>query len=241
MIDIFLIVTRKYHQFAPEMIASIKKHFKIPYRLIIFTDEPKYPDHTEVIIKHEPFPYITLFRYHYFTQVRDLIKNPYVFYVDIDAKFVQDVGEEILGDLVAVRHCGFFFAKMFPHEENPLSPLYNYRFTKYYGGGFQGGKAENYFKMAEWCKEKIDHALDLGLQPETEAQKYSWNKRVALRHHDETAMNAYLSFNPPTLELTPDFHYPQNFEWFRLNCWEGNMPFTPKLLLLDKDHHEVRS
>lgn len=240
MTDILLIATAKYIQFVDQMLASIKKHIKFPHRVILLTDQVNgREDCTEYYIAHEPFPYITLFRYHYFTQIKDL--SEYVFYVDVDARFVADVGEEILGDLVAVRHCGFYFARYFPHEENPRSPLYGYKFKRYYGGGLVGGKREEFLKMGAWCVEKIDEALDLGLVPETTSQRYSHNKDVALRHHDETCLNSYLSFNPPTLELSPEFHFPENFEYFRVNCWRGQVPWEPKLLLLEKNHEEIRS
>lgn len=240
MTDILLISTAKYYQFVDQMTASIKKHIKFPHRIILLTDQVNgREDCTEYYIKHEPFPYITLFRYHYFLQLKDY--SEHILYVDVDARFVEDVTEEILGDLIAVRHCGFYFANRFPHEENPRSPLYGYRFNRYYGGGLQGGSREEYLKACKWCMDKINEALDSGLVPETSFQRYTHNKNVALRHHDETAWNCYLSGNEPTVELSPEYHFPETTEYFRINCWEGNVPWKPKLLLLDKNHEEIRS
>lgn len=239
MTDFLLIATNKYYQFVDQMIASIKKHIKFPNRIILLTDNiTGREDCVEYYIQHEPFPYITLFRYHYFNQLKDYSDR--IFYVDVDARFVADVGEEILSDFVAVRHCGFYFKDVFPQEENPASPLYDFKFTKYYGGGFQGGSRDTFLAMSKWCEAQINEALDRGLVPETSSQRYAHNKQVAMRHHDETAMNCYLSIHPPTLELTPEYHYPENDGYFVEHCWNGQRPWKPKLLLLDKNHEEIR-
>lgn len=249
MIDILLIATKNYHQFVPQMLDSLAKHLKIPYNVILFTDEPKYDNIQQVEIGHAPYPYITLFRYHYFLSVQELMTGTYQLYIDIDARFVQDIGEEILGDLIAVRHCGFYFSDLFPQEENPKSPLFKYKFTKYYGGGLQGGIKSEYLKAIEWCRNKIDECLDAGLLPETPQRTFRLDKNVALRHHDETVWNCYLSQFPPTKELSPDFHFPQECyedreEWKKskehfIFRWQGKQPFSPKLILLKKDNLRI--
>lgn len=237
-VDILLIATAKYKVFIPQMLESIAQHIKFPYRTVLFTDEIQNQATIEFEIKHEPFPYCSLFRYHYFNQVAIDLTGDYLLYVDIDAKFVADVGEEILGDLVGTLHCGYVFKKEFPEETNKNSVIYGYKFKKYYGGGIQLGKRENYLSASKWCETKINEDLDKG---------------ILARVHDESYWNAYLSINPPTKELSPSFHFPEqcyispmSTEWEQernhfINCWQGSIPFDPKLVLLKKEHEKIRS
>lgn len=226
MTGILLIATHKYRQFVPQMLESLK-HLKFPHEVVLFTDAPEqFPEIKHLYkIKHYPFPYPSLYRFKYFLSA-DLSMFDHVFYVDVDARFVADVEyDEINSDLVAVEHCGFYFHPERIQQANKESFFANFRFRKYYGGGFIGGKTKTFVKACEWLDHYIDSDLDKGILP---------------IHNDETAWNAYLSINPPTLELTPSFHYPQDIENFKQRCWDGR-DFEPKLLLLKKNHAEIRS
>ena len=55
--------------------------------------------------------------------------------------------------------------------------------------------------------------------------------------HDESHMNRYLINNPPTVELTPSYCYPEAAR-FNPNSW--HVPFDPKIVALEKNHSEVR-
>lgn len=236
-VDILLIATNKYRAFIPQMLESIAQHIKFPHRTVLFTDEIQNQATIEFEIKHEPFPYCSLFRYHYFNQVAVDLTGDYLLYVDIDAKFVSDVGEEILGDLIAVQHCGYVFRTDFPQEKNKDSVCYPYKFKKYYGGGCQGGRRENFLSASRWMEEKINADLDRGILP---------------IHHDESVWNCYLSLGQPIKELSPSFHFPEqcyispmSTEWEQernhfINCWQGSIPFEPKLVLLKKEHEKIR-
>lgn len=216
-----LIATGKYKQFVQQCAESIQKFF--PNSIIyVFGDGDAH-----FKIKHLGFPYVTLYRFNYFNQAEKHILGDYIYYIDVDARFV-DYGD-IKGDLVGTRHCGYYFEDNKPHipmETNPRSVLFKYHFEKYYGGGFLGGSRKEFFKMSKWCAEMID--------------KDAANKIIP-RHNDETALNAYFSIHKPTLELSPDFHYPQNDDYFSDRCWNKTKPFSPKILLLDKNHEEIRS
>lgn len=224
-----LIATAKYNQYVTQCTESIKKYF--PNAIIyLFSDREG-----QFKIKHEPFPYVTLYRFHYFLKAEKHIVGDYLYFMDIDSRFVDY--PEIKGDLVGVRHCGFYFKDLFPQEKNINSVFANYKFRKYYGGGFFGGNREEFWKLCRWCESGI--TTDVGHD-------------IIPVHNDETAMNAYFSIHPPTLELTPEYHYPEECqsdkpEWqadknhFINNCWNGGNPFSPKILLLKKNHEEVRS
>lgn len=236
MTDILLIATNQYKQFVPQMLESIEKYIKFPHRTVLFTDNPTGQADLEFKIDHEPFPYCSLFRFNYFNQVKEHLTGDYLLYVDIDARFNADTGGEILGDLIAVKHCGYYFKTDFPKEPNKDSVFYPYKLNAYYGGGLQGGRRDYYLSACKWCEEKIDKDLEKGILPV---------------NHDETAWNAFLTLNPPTKVLTPSYHFPEEVlsdrpEWKSskdhfINCWNGSIPFEPKLILLKKDHEKIRA
>lgn len=208
-----LIATGTYSQWVNQCKESIKKYF--PESIIyLFGDTPD----ADFKIRHSAWPYVTLYRFTYFLQAQPHLIGDYFYYMDVDAKFVDT--PEIKGELVGVRHCAFYFNKKeIPNEPNNRSIFHKYKFKEYYGGGFFGGSRSEFFRLCDWCKRGID--VDAG------------NNIIPI-HNDETAMNAYFSIHPPQIQLTPDYHYPENYEYFRINCWDGVNPFKPKILLLDK-------
>lgn len=227
-----LIATGKYNQYVRQCTESIRKYF--PNAIIyLFSDNGG-----NFSIKHEKWPYVTLYRFHYFNSVEKNIIGEHIYFMDIDARFVDY--PDIQGDLVGTRHCGYYFeteSKNLPQERNIKSVFANYTFQKYYGGGFFGGNREEFFKLSKWCEAGISKDV---------------HNEVIPVHNDETALNSYFSIKPPTLELDPSYHYPEEAqsdkpEWeqdknhFIQNCWKGQNPFKPRILLLKKNHQEVRA
>lgn len=225
-----LIATGNYKQYIEQCTQSIRKF--IPDALIYLFSDTDYHESFKIDFKisHQPWPYVTLYRFHYFLKVKDLIIGDQIYFMDIDAKFVSEPTEILLSNktksLIAVRHCGYYFedSKDIPNETNRKSTFYHYPFKKYYGGGFFGGSRDEFFKLCEWCKRGIDADLNNGIIP---------------RHNDETAMNAYFSINPPTLELTPAYHYPSKNDYIKNEIWKGR-DFEPRIELLEKNHELVR-
>lgn len=207
-----LIATGRYKEYVKQCVQSIEKYF--PKSIIYLFGDGE----ADFKIEHQPFPYVTLYRFHYFNQAREKLIGEYFYFMDIDAKFVAE--PDIQGDLVGTRHCAYFINdEDIPQETNKRSVFYNYKFKKYYGGGFFGGKREQFFELCKWCQIGIDKDISNGIIPV---------------HNDETALNSYFTINPPTKELTPDYHFPQNFQYFKERCWNNTNPFNPVILLLDK-------
>ena len=48
--------------------------------------------------------------------------------------------------------------------------------------------------------------------------------------HHESHLNRYFIDNPPTIMLSPEYCYPENWD----------IPFKKRLLALDKNHEECR-
>lgn len=218
-----VIATNKYIRFVEPLWASAKKHFMRGHELsmFVFTDRPEVPaGTTRIEQEHMPWPDPTLKRYHIFSKNEaHLASMDYLFYSDADMRFVDAVGDEALGDLVATIHPGFYNKPRhdWSYERRPESAAYMapHEGVHYFAGGFNGGRTANFLKMASTIKQRVDEDASKGL--------------VAV-WHDESHLNKYLSQNPPTIALSPSYCYPESW----------NIPFTRRLLALDKDHHELR-
>lgn len=232
-ICILNIATNKYIQFVEPLLNSIEENFLNGHDIsaLVFTNHEieETSDNVKISqIEHEQWPIPTLKRYHYFTKEREYISQfDYCFYMDVDMRIVDKVGDEILGDLVATQHPGFWFKDIneFSYERRPESTAY-VPFGEgkmYYAGGFNGGKPEHFLKMSETIVANVEKDFENGL--------------VAV-WHDESHMNRYLIDTPPTVELTPSYCYP---EAVKFNPTGWNVPFEPKILALEKNHAAVRS
>lgn len=224
-IGILLIATGKYVSFLDQFIDSAEKYFmrgpnyKITY--FVFTDA-KYdrPNVLRIYQRHRKFPYPTLMRYHIFLNSRKILsKMDYLFYCDVDTRFVGPVGKEILGKLVATRH-GLFYdieRKNFTYENREESRAYisSSEGKYYFCGGFNGGLAKFYLEMAQHIANSID--LDI-------------KNKITAVWHDESHLNRYFVDYPPDKILHPGYCYPEG----------GNIPFAPFLIALDKDHASMR-
>lgn len=236
-VGLLIIATNKYTRFVQGLISSADKYFlnaqNCDVSYYIFTDHLNTANShrkiVEIPIEHKPFPYASMDRFKHFTNHADKFANEdYLFYIDVDSMFVDSVSGEILGNLVGVRHCGYY-NKTGTYENNPNSCLYvpeNYhkKYKYYFGGGFSGGRRDNYLELSKWCMEKIDQDVARGIVP-------IW--------HDESALNRYFLEVEPDVVLTPAYHYPEsNIEHYKA----GWLPdkFEPKILLLDKQHEEIR-
>ena len=181
------------------------------------------------------WPYPTLLRYSLFLQQEEKLKEyDYVFYCDIDMKFVNVVGDEILGQgLTSAQHPMYALSNQYwpPYEPNPESEAYIPRPGKvlnqngkprfmplYHAGGFQGGKSDVWIKAMKEMKEMIDKDLNKNYIP-------IWN--------DESIWNKYLFLNPPEIVLTPAYIYPDSLiKEFYEPVW--GCSYVPKLMTLTK-------
>jgi histo-blood group ABO system transferase len=228
-IALLSIATNKYIRFVRPLYESAVVNFVPNHSLdfILFTDsteEVTISGRNSKVIKrhwaHEPWPYPTLKRYHAFLSASDLISEyDYVYYSDVDMRFADVVGDEILGELVGTIHPGFYnkSRQMYSYEKRQDSkahiPLNEG--IRYYAGGFNGGSSSRFLEMSREISSCIDDDLSRGFIAE-------W--------HDESHMNRYFKDNPPTVELSPSYCYPESWP----------LPFEKKLLALDKNHAEMR-
>lgn len=239
-IAFFTIATNKYIKFLPNLIQSIQDYVHIDNTTIdcfAFTNYVIPPLELNNInvklltIDHLPWPLITLLRYQYIMQYAEIFKDyDYIFYIDADMEVVGKIGKELLvGDITAVTHPGQY---NWPHEQctyerNPRSKAHTIFNRKgYVIGAFQGGRTEIFLPLAQQMKTAIEQDLK--------------NNYIAI-WHDESHFNAVLAqiaagdelFGEPVKVnyLDPSYCFPQNWR----------LPFTPKIIALDKNQSEIRS
>jgi len=183
------------------------------------------------------WPMPTLMRFHTMLQQEEKLKEyDYVFYIDIDMRFVNVVGDEILGDgLTAAQHPMYALDKTMwpPYEPNEKSAAYIKRSGKmiddkgrprfmplYYAGGIQGGRSADFIEAMKAMKRQIDD---------------DFNKNYVAIWNDESHWNKYLFDNPPSVVLTPSYVYPDSLiKEYYIPKW--GCDYQPKIVTLTKKH-----
>lgn len=228
-----------YWEYARTMIEGAKKFFLPGHSVDFFlwSDMPEGVNYGAKVFPTEAvqWPMPTLMRYHLFLQQEEILKEyDYIFYCDVDMKFVGIVGDEILGNgWTAAQHPMYALRKEYnpPYEPNPESSAYiarpgqitieneRPRFQPlYFAGGFQGGTSASFLKACREMKKMIDKDLSMNYIP-------IWN--------EESTMNKYLFENPPCIVLSPSYIYPDSLiQEYYVKLWGRDYP--PKLMTLTK-------
>jgi histo-blood group ABO system transferase len=221
-IGLLIVATGRYIEFVAPLIESAEKHFCRNHNVtyFVFTDgqAPQAPNVVSIYQQRLGWPYDTMMRLPMYYQSRDYFKDmDYLFACDADMLFVDEVGDEILGDLVGTLHPGYVGSKG-TYEHRPISTAYIHprEGRCYYAGGFNGGKRDEFLKLTQTISENIKTDLD---------------RDIIAVWHDESHLNRYYASNPPTITLTPSYCY-----------WQGQITQWPqRLVALSKDHAKYRS
>lgn len=223
-IGLLLIATNKYYEYALDLIHSADKHFlpqhNVSYFLFTNRDCPTNLTTRKIVytpIEHKPWPWMTLGRYHIFSQYKYLFKDMnYLFYCDADMRFVGDVGEEILSELVATQHPGYCGTRGTP-ETNTASLAYipPDQPMQYFAGGFNGGSADHYLSMAKELSINIDK---------------DYHNNIIAIWHDESHINKYFTNNLPSKILPPHYCHPEYY----------SLSDQTKIIALLKEHTKCR-
>lgn len=223
-IGLIIIATNKYITFLNNLLKSANIYFlpEEDVTYFIFTNKKiEILDSKRNIvltnISHKEWPWMTLGRYEIFSKNRDIFSGiDYLYYCDVDMRFVDTVGSEILEDRVVTQHPFLCNTRGTP-ETNPLSLacVKPEERMQYFAGGFNGGSCKEFLKMSEILACNIEE---------------DFKNNIISIWHDESHLNRYMIDNPPTKILDPGYCYAENL----------NIPYNKKLLALEKNHSEVR-
>lgn len=220
-VGLCIMATGRYDAYAQRMIESARKHFlknqDVTY--FVFTDGhvQASPDVVQIFQKRLGWPYDTLMRFAVYAQHEDVLSQmDYLYALDADMLFVDDVGDEILSNLVGTQHPGYV-GKRGTYETNPISTacVKHHEGQIYFAGGFYGGKTQEVLTLLKTLVQKIQ--VDLA-------------KKFIAVWHDESHLNRYFIDHKPTLVLTPSYCYPEDWR----------LPYKKRLLALVKNHNAIR-
>lgn len=220
-VGLCVVATGRYIEFVKPLIESGRKNF-CPDHVVtyfVFTDGEveKAPDVVRIHQDRLGWPHDTLKRFHMYAAQREMLeKLDYVYAIDADAHFAEPIGEEIFSRRVFTQHPGFL-GKTGTYERKKTSTAYvKKKLGKTYCcGGFYGGTSREFLKFVQRASEMVDTDISVG---------------YVAKWHDESYLNRYVVDYPPTKTLSPSFCYPEGWE----------LPFEKKIVVLLKDHEEVR-
>lgn len=183
------------------------------------------------------WPYPTLMRYHLFLQQEETLKEyDQIFYLDVDMRIVDTVGDEILSEgLTMAEHPMYSLRREYipPYEPNMKSTAFIPRlgaviineagqpwFKPFYAaGGFQGGTSTEFIKAMKEMRKNVD--------------RDSNNNYIAI-WNDESHWNKYLfNYTGYLKVLSPSYVYPDSLiQEYYTKVWGKN--YKPIIVTLTK-------
>ncbi len=227
-IAVLNVATGKYIKFVDKLHSDMREKLFPGHELhfFLFTDDDEKqfpPDVTKVEVARKGFPGDTLYRYHYFLKAEEQLKKyDFILYTDVDMAIHKNVGDEIISDLLAVHHPGFYkrMNGTFERRKKSRACLPHTVVSPYLCGGVQGGRASDYLEACADIKNKID-------QDDVNGIMAIW--------HDESHWNSYLhKCGKKVTVLGPEYCY---YEF----PWTKHLEESKIIEALDKDHEEIRN
>ncbi|XP_007194460.2 histo-blood group ABO system transferase isoform X1 [Balaenoptera acutorostrata] len=230
---------KKYVVFLKLFLETAEKHFMVGHKVnyYVFTDQPAnvpqipLQEGRQVVVlevrNYKRWQDISMHRMEMisnFSQQRFLREVHYLVCLDVDMKFSDHVGVEILAPLFGTLHPGFYRGdrQSFTYERRPLSQAYIPRDEGdfYYAGGFFGGSVPEVYRLTMACHQAMMADQANGIEA-------VW--------HDESHLNRYLLYHKPSKVLSPEY------------LWDEHMLRRPPLLrklryvAVPKNHAEIRN
>lgn len=228
-IAILYICTGKYNQFFKGFYESAEKYLltNLYKHYFVFSDDANLATEDNVTViyrKCQGFPADSLFRFEYFLEIEDKLKEfDFIFFFNSNSLFLDKVGEEILPDssgLVGALWPWIYVSKGFhthnpafwPYEHNKKSLAYISPYEKkpyhYFMGGVNGGTSFEYLKMITTLAVNIRTDYDNG---------------IVAKVHDESHINKYFRDHDCKI-LGKEYCWPEDCE----------PDFAPKMIFRNK-------
>ena len=270
-----IIATRNYKRLLEPLLESVKKYFLTQHELsfFIFADSADHKDWLDLDehnvywtqIEHLPFPLPTLFRHKTLLKKESELSNfDYIFHCDADARFVGEIGDEILGEgITAIQHPSSasgmpnFMSKYGKNRATSTDDISRKQSEIFWDleEGFKKGTFEHnpdslaYITPKE-RKKYFCGAIQGGLSKKyIEAMKVmaknideDLGQNIVAVYHDESHWNKYLLENPPSTILPFWYCFPESKDWPTKQVFWKKHVYVPeeeevKMLCLDKDLH----
>ncbi len=224
-IGLCVIATARYRMYVRPLLRSIRRNFLPGHEVTVFLftdgDAEPAPDLRVIPVEHSEWPGMAIRRHSLFRENAQVFAGmDYLYYLDADMRVIDRVGDEILGDLVAVTHPGFHDKprEKFTYERRRESTAWipPDKGSRYYCSAFQGGRTERFLEAARVMAEHIRTDEENGITA-------VW--------HDESHWNRYLVDHEASLVLTPSY------------CWypDGrSKEFEGKIAVVLKDAAAMR-
>lgn len=221
-ICILVVATNRYTTFVQRLLDDVEKYFLNGHDIycLLFTDQDVETSENIKVskIEHKLWPEPALKKYNYINSESEYLKNfDYLYLFDADVGIVDNIGEEVMQDLVGVLHPYKImdYKETYPYEKREESTAYipDDKHNKYYAAAFVGGKSENFLKMAKVISEQVEQDERNG---------------IIAKWHDESHLNKYFNDNPP-IDLSPSYMFPEEL------IGNSQYPFEPKIIALKKE------
>nr|XP_006136774.2 histo-blood group ABO system transferase 1-like isoform X2 [Pelodiscus sinensis] len=213
-VGLIIFAIKKYVVFLKNLLETAETYFMVGYKVnyYIFTDRPQEVPKVElkegrkvVVLQMQNYSRwqeIVLRRMemiHNFSQKQFINEVDYLVSVDIDMRFNDQVGVEILSDLFGTLHPGFYGAERqsFTYERRPASQAYvpHDEGDFYYAAAFFGGTVKEVYKLTKKCHEAIMVDKD---------------NRIEAIWQEESHLNKYFIYHKPTKILSPEYVWDDN-------------------------------
>ncbi|XP_066436214.1 histo-blood group ABO system transferase-like [Eleutherodactylus coqui] len=237
-IGLTVFAIKKYTVFMKTFIETAEKFFMVGHKVnyYVFTDRVKempnisLADGRQLVVLEVPsykrwqevsMRRMEMIRDH--SSKRFINEVDYLVCVDVDIKFTDEVGVEILSDVFGTLHPRYFRAprERFTYERRKASAAYipPDEGDFYYAGGYFGGTVEEVYMLTSFCHSEM--MTDKG-------------NNIEAIWHDKSYLNKYFLYHKPTKVLSPEY------------LWDNNMG-VPEVLkrrrsvIVPKNYNAVRN
>ncbi|XP_069922834.1 histo-blood group ABO system transferase-like isoform X2 [Oryctolagus cuniculus] len=238
-VGLTVFAVKKYVAFLRLFLETAEQHFMVGHRVTyyVFTDRPADVPHVPLregrqlavlaVRSHARWQDVSMHRMEVisrFSEQRFRREVDYLVCADVDMKFRDRVGVEILSPLFGTLHPGFYTAdrRAFAYERRPRSQAYipPDEGDFYYMGALFGGSVAEVQRLASACHQAMVLDKANGIEA-------VW--------HDESHLNRYLLYHKPTKVLSPEYLWDQ-----QLLGWPSVMKKL-RFVAVPKNHEEMRS
>ncbi|XP_050010867.1 histo-blood group ABO system transferase 2-like isoform X5 [Alexandromys fortis] len=238
-IGLTVFAIKKYVVFLKLFLETAEQHFMVGHKVIyyVFTDRPAEVPQVPLgagrklvvltVRNYSRWQDVSMHRMEMisdFSERRFLQEVDYLVCADVDMKFQDHVGVEILSALFGTLHPGFYRSsrEAFTYERRPKSQAYipHNEGDFYYMGAFFGGSVLEVHRLTKACHQAMVEDKANGIEA-------IW--------HDERHLNKYLLYHKPTKVLSPEYMWDQ-----KLLGWPSVMKKL-RYVAVPKNHQAIRN